>query len=111
MLHPTFCTMAIIGLTNLATWSGNDKMPEVGIRVLRDNLSRYLSRVREGEEVIVTDQGKPVARIAPLDRPGLLERLIAEGVVTSPLNRERTSPGRRVRPTAPASPLIIEDRR
>ena len=40
-------------------------MPEVGIRVLRDNLSRYISRVREGEEVIVTDHGKPVARIAP----------------------------------------------
>ena len=84
-------------------------MPEVGIRVLRDNLSRYISRVREGEEVIVTDHGKPVARIAPLDRPGLLERLIAEGVVAPPLDRERTSPGRRVSPAAPVSPLIIED--
>ena len=86
-------------------------MPEVGIRVLRDNLSRYISRVREGEEVIVTDHGKPVARIAPLDQPGLLERLVAGGVVTLPLDRERTSPDRRVRPTAPVSPLIIEDRR
>ena len=86
-------------------------MPEVGIRVLRDNLSRYITRVREGEEVIVTDHGKPVARIAPLDRPDLLERLVAEGVVTPPLDRERTSPGKRVRPAAPVSPLIIEDRR
>ena len=86
-------------------------MPEVGIRVLRDNLSRYISRVREGEEVIVTDHGKPVARIAPLDQPGLLERFIAEGVVTPPLDRERTAPGRRVKPVAPVSPLIVQDRR
>jgi len=90
---------------------GTMKMPEVGIRVLRDNLSRYISRVREGEEVIVTDHGKPVARIAPLDRPDLLERLISEGVVTPPLDRERTSSGKRVKPAAPVSPLIIEDRR
>ena len=86
-------------------------MPEVGIRVLRDNLRRYVSRVRKGEEVIVTDRRKPVARIAPLDRPDLLERLIAEGVVTPPLDRERTSPGRRVKPAAPVSSLVVEDRR
>ena len=59
-------------------------MPEVGIRVLRDNLSRYIGRVREGEELVVTDHGKAVARIVPIDRPGLLERLVAEGVVTLP---------------------------
>ena len=86
-------------------------MSQVGIRALRDNLSRYISRVREGEEVVVTDHGKAVARIVPLDRPGLLERLVAEGVVTPPLDRERTPLPRRITPTAPVSPLIIEDRR
>lgn len=86
-------------------------MAEFGSRVLRDNLSRYSSRVREGEEVIVTNYGRPVARIGPLARPGMLERLVAEGLVTPPLDRERTSPGRRVKPAAPVSPLIIEDRR
>jgi prevent-host-death family protein len=86
-------------------------MPEVGVRVLRDNLSRYISRVREGEEVVVTDHGKAVARIVPIDRPGQLERLVAEGVVTLPLDRERTPLRRRIAPTSPVSPLIIEDRR
>lgn len=86
-------------------------MPEVGIRVLRDNLSRYISRVREGEEVVVTDHGKAVARIVPLDQPDLLQRLISEGVVTPPLDRERTTLPRRITPKAPVSPLIIEDRR
>ena len=28
---------------------------EVGVRDLRNNLSRYLDRVRSGEEVVVTD--------------------------------------------------------
>jgi len=35
----------------------------------------------------------------------------AEGVVTPPLDRERTPLPRRITPTAPVSPLIIEDRR
>ena len=86
-------------------------MPEVGVRVLRDNLTRYISRVREGEEVVVTDHGKAVARIVPIDRPGLFERLVAEGVITLPLDRERTPLRRRITPTTPVSPLIIEDRR
>ena len=86
-------------------------MPEVGIRVLRDNLSRYISRVREGEEMVVTDHGKAVARIVPLDRPGLLEQLVDEGVVTPPRDRERTPLPRRITATGPVSPLIIEDRR
>ena len=86
-------------------------MPEVGIRVLRDQLNWYISRVREGEEVVVTDHGKAVARIVPLDGPGLLEQLVAEGVVTPPLDRERTPLRRQITPTAPVSPLIIEDRR
>ena len=85
-------------------------MLEVGIRRLRDNLSRYINRVREGEEVVVTDHGKAVARIVPLERSDLLEQLVAEGVVTPPVERGRTTP-RRITPTAPVSPLIIEDRR
>jgi prevent-host-death family protein len=37
----------------------------VGVRELRDNLSRYLRRVREGEWVIITDHGKPIGELAP----------------------------------------------
>ncbi len=86
-------------------------MQEVGIGVLRDNLSRYINMVRKGKEVVVTDHGKAVARIVPIDRPGLLERLVGEGVVTPPVDRKRALPRRRITPTAPVSPLIVEDRR
>lgn len=40
-------------------------MAEAGVRGLRDNLSRYLDRVRAGEELTVTDRGRVVARLVP----------------------------------------------
>lgn len=36
---------------------------EVSIREMKNNLSRYLKRVQAGEEVIITDRGRPVARL------------------------------------------------
>ena len=86
-------------------------MPEVGIRVLRDNLSRYINRVREGEEVVITDHGRAVARIMPLDQPDLLAQLIEEGLVTPPKVRERTRLPERIVPSGPVSILIVEERR
>jgi prevent-host-death family protein len=40
-------------------------MVAVGVRELRQNLSRYLTQVREGESFAVTDRGREVARIVP----------------------------------------------
>lgn len=37
----------------------------VAVRELRQNLSRYLARVKEGEELIVTERGREVARLLP----------------------------------------------
>ena len=50
---------------------------EVGVRELRDNLSRYLERVRAGEEVVVTDRGHAIARVLPIGAERVLDRLIA----------------------------------
>ena len=36
---------------------------KVGVRELRENLSSYLARVKDGDEVIVTERGATVARI------------------------------------------------
>lgn len=75
---------------------------EVGIRELRLNLSRYVARARTGTEVIVTDRGRPVARLAPIDdeerrADEVYERLVREGLVI---------PGRRRRKRAELPPLI-----
>jgi len=37
----------------------------VGIRELRQNLSRYIERVEAGEVLVVTDRGREVARLVP----------------------------------------------
>jgi prevent-host-death family protein len=37
----------------------------VGVRELRQHLSRYLDRVKAGEDLIVTEHGREVARLIP----------------------------------------------
>jgi prevent-host-death family protein len=38
---------------------------KVGVRELRQNLSRYLERVKDGETLTVTERGHEVARLVP----------------------------------------------
>jgi prevent-host-death family protein len=38
-------------------------MARVGIRALKNDLSRYLRRVQAGERIVITDRGKPVAAL------------------------------------------------
>ncbi len=55
----------------------------VGVRELRQNLSKWLRRVEHGESFEVTDRGRPVAELRPLPRQaeGLIARLVREGRV------------------------------
>ncbi|MGH9519338.1 MAG: type II toxin-antitoxin system Phd/YefM family antitoxin [Terriglobales bacterium] len=58
---------------------------QVGVRELRQNLSVYLARVKDGERLEVTEHGRPVALLVPLPpAEATLERLIAEGLATRP---------------------------
>ena len=41
-------------------------MESAGVAQLKARLSEYLSRVKAGEEVLVRDRGKPVARLVPV---------------------------------------------
>ena len=45
---------------------------------LKATLSEYLNRVKAGEEVIVTDRGKPIAKLVPLpqDASSISPRLL-----------------------------------
>ena len=74
---------------------------EVGVRELKARLSAYLAAVREGMEVVVTDRGRPVARLVPVDGgfDEHLARLVAEGRVIPPRSKERWSPEARRRLT------------
>jgi prevent-host-death family protein len=61
---------------------------EVGNGELRANLNRFVKRVREGEEVVITDHGKAVAQLLPVGERKL-DRWIREGLVIPAPNRGR----------------------
>lgn len=85
---------------------------EVGIRELKNGLSKYIDRVRAGDEVIVTDRGRPVARLIAVDASeDRLADLVATGAVRAPGSRMRHVPERRVKAKAPVSDLVAEQRR
>jgi prevent-host-death family protein len=83
---------------------------EVGVRELRDNLSRYLDRVRGGEEVVVTERGHAIARVLPIGSERALDRLIAEGLVT-PARRPKQPAGKPLKTKGTVSDLVAEQRR
>lgn len=56
-------------------------MDRVGVRELKQNASAVLRRVEAGESIEITDRGRPIARLVPLQTPSGLERLIAMGRV------------------------------
>jgi len=57
---------------------------QVGIKELRDGLSRYVADVHEtGRALIITDRGKPIAKIVSLEPwDERYARLVAEGALT-----------------------------
>lgn len=45
-------------------------MKSATVSKLKATLSEYLTKVKAGEEVIITERGKPIAKIVPLPRNG-----------------------------------------
>ncbi len=90
---------------------------KAGIKQVKNRLSYYIRRVKDGELVEVTSHGEVVAELrAPrrkTKRSAGLEKLVAEGVITPP---ERTG---RLRPFTPikmkrafsVSQMVLDDRR
>jgi prevent-host-death family protein len=60
-------------------------MNSVGVRELRQNLSRYLVEVKAGESFVVTERGREVARLTPSGPPDSpIARLVGEHGATMP---------------------------
>jgi prevent-host-death family protein len=54
-------------------------MERIGIREMRQNLSRYAQRTRQGESFLITDHGREVAQLTPApSRASAIDRLVAE---------------------------------
>jgi prevent-host-death family protein len=68
-------------------------MKIASIAELKARLSEYLAAVRQGEDVIVTDRGRPVARLSGLANDAKLDARVSELVRTGLMR-----PPRRVLP-------------
>ncbi|MCW2924029.1 MAG: Antitoxin [Thermoleophilia bacterium] len=77
----------------------DDHMNPVGVRELKANLSSYIERARNGEEIIVMHRGEPVVKIVLLDEE---EDVIARGYREGWLVPPKRPGG--VRPLAPSIP-------
>ena len=44
----------------------------VSIRDANQNLSRYLERVEQGAQIVITRRGKPIARVLPIENQSYL---------------------------------------
>lgn len=93
-------------------------MKTVGSREFKNRMGRYIKAVRQGQSLLLTDRGKPVAKVVPPDpepasEPSLmdvLKRLESEGKIRlakRPLGKFSPIPSR----GKSASEMILEDRR
>jgi len=88
----------------------------IGIRELKTQLSRTLRQVKAGETVIITERGKPIGRIVPVESSleDRMQELIAAGVIA--WNGKKFQPQRdlaslpRIRGDKTVAELLLEDR-
>ena len=85
----------------------------VGIRELKARLSACMRQVKAGDTVVITERGKPVARIVPLS-PSVetrVQELVQAGVVAwSGRKLAPLAPVARTRDKQAVADLLLEDR-
>jgi prevent-host-death family protein len=89
-------------------------METVGIRDLKAHLSRHLKRVRSGVRLAVTERGRTIATISPVESSPNVDwahQLVVEGRAQWNGGKPRGSarPPRLTRKTAAS--VVLEDRR
>ncbi len=89
-------------------------MTEVGVKTLKDQLSEYLRRVREGERIVITDRGNPVAILSPVEESTEAQRawsLVEAGVAHWNGGKPKPRKGLPRNRGKLASDIVLEDRR
>ncbi len=76
----------------------------VGVRDLKNRLSAHLERVKAGEEIMVTEHGRPIARLSPVGADvERMSALVDAGIVQPPTATARRLPVKRVKLTGSGS--------
>jgi prevent-host-death family protein len=88
-----------------------------GIKDVKNNLSRLLAKVKAGEEILITERGRPIARIVKENQGdksirAALGPLVQKGLVTLPSRSILKDSVSAVEAQGkPVSKMVIEDRR
>lgn len=65
---------------------------QIGVKELREQLAHWLDRAERGEEILVTERGRPKARLLGAEAETALDRLVRIGLVTPPQRRREPLP-------------------
>ncbi len=86
------------GYTYFMNVATSSERTTVGVRELKNQLSSVLDRVKAGEEITVTEHGRPVARLTgvggDIDR---MTELVTAGVIHPAAVQRRRLPMKRVK--------------
>jgi prevent-host-death family protein len=86
-------------------------MVAVGIKELKEKLSGYVTRVRHGEEIVVTDRGREVALLIPVSRErNAVKQLVESGRAAWTGGKPGGIKGIKAK-GKPLAKTILEDRR
>ena len=84
---------------------------DVGVRELKQQLSKYLDRAARGETIRVTDRGVPKAILAPVPGAPRMDEGIAQGWIAAPTGRvPPPARVRRARASVRIDEALAEDR-
>lgn len=86
---------------------------QVGVRELRDQLSRYLERAKAGEQIEITERGRPIALLVPLpESRAAVAELVASGQVRLAERPWRPGTARTTAPEgAPLPSEVLDEQR
>jgi len=102
----TYCTFVEVSGCTL-------RVVDVAVTELRAHLGQWIAVARDGNDVVITDRGTPVARIVALDSTPVIDRLIARGIISRPARASRPIAGGRSLPTPkrPVADVVSQQRR
>lgn len=86
-----------------------------GVKEIRDHFTQYLDKIKSGEEVLVTDRGKPVALISPVPQEEHLQAKLKmasiKGLIRMPQKEENIPVHKKMRLSGKSiTDIILEER-
>ena len=55
---------------------------KIDIRELKETLSSHLEDIKRGADLLITDQGQPMARLVPVDLRGKIQQMLDSGMAS-----------------------------